>query len=1283
MYESRRTIVGLQIQFIDANTRRLIEAPVGTAGLRYELREQDNAWFGPEVNVAPVKELPVILRVEFQVVGTPDVVVARLATAYRGRTFPKPAPLAQPEAIAGGQVPNANPLPRQVRAELRVRVVYRDTDRRGNPIGPELIATSQCLLFTGAVADNPTELRVLVPELVTLLEQRASQKLAVSRARGGVPTLRLLAPATLVAADDPIRPWLERSAAALSKAVQVALAVAPTRTETGQGEEEWVFPLTIRLSPAEKTALNDLDAELMIPCEAVLDGTYARRWLLRLELAQRIHPGWVVIDFGTTNSTVTLHDTLNTIPFLGLPEEQEWHLRKSLATWFSQEAQEALAPFGQRFEMEWKRWRAQLARALDAADLAPWLSTDQGPRLYQVLAELEAILRFSAEPFRRAVQVQVDRMVSAALGVPTLRRYQLFPLKIDLNRKQEVLASDIEILDVTVRKQGDEEDVWPAIRMGSEAAQGRLAAIGKDDGLSLEQILQRFPPSPKRYFGTDRDPFTVQIEGRPPVSVSYDQLMRAGWGKLLELARRAADEGGFSEGPLRRAIITYPTVAPPSVRQTIQRLLRNLKIVDVQTDYDEAVASAIFYIMREYRTYPELGLESFKARSRAKGKDGNPIQNVLVFDIGGGTTDVALLSLTLSEEAVFAAGEDRGAGGRYYKLTPKLLRATGHMQLGGELMTLRLFQLLKAMIADRLLTLVQDKKLTCDPIQSILNSALPELAVNKDTKLYRPGWLREVIERENPDARDTGRLADALHLAERVVPTRWGEGDDNRAARLQTFYGLWELAELAKKKLGGKDPNLDDDTPRDPFRIKGEQITELLVPHYDHLTPDISGALDVRLTQPQVEAAIEKVVTEAVQIALDTIKSLPKGQTVDWLILSGQSCNLLLVDRVIRDKFQESEKFLWNPECVTFLPQYAKLSTSIGACFAENLRRYRIPPAASKKNLRRGLNSLYFDVNNLFSYLPCSILQQMDNGARPTLFKAGTPLLDLFGHDNETEKRALARSPEWKQPPLTHAFYRRDYEGGSETAWSTFDGRKLAVDVGLTPAQWHDQIRVKVEIDHRLNIEMLIFRTDANHPSPDHALNGRESAPLDVSAALNKAIERHRQRAEQPQQQGDPAPVTVLPALFDAAGRLGWRIGVGDRSQVHQWLFEVGQELDTVFHRASGQDQPLRACLSRGCVESISEEGSMFVWATRPNASEQVLLGKIERPGDRPTFQRHYRFSLDERGHLRAHPGEPGFWEEQDDPLCLIREPGRVLRRKTVPAKRETDEDRNPFTGRH
>src|SRR5262249_18493250 len=161
------------------------------------------------------------------------------------------------------------------------------------------------------------------------------------------------------------------------------------------------------------------------------------------------------------------------VPPLGLPEEQEHHLRERWIDWLKLEAAEALPPHGRKYEADWKKLRTQTARTLNITeDLPAWLAADTGQGLYALIAQFEGNLRLYPEPFRRAVSVQMDAMASEALRIPTPRRFQLFPMKIDLDQKQEVVASDLEITGVEAR--GSADDRWPVIRMGKQAAKGRL-----------------------------------------------------------------------------------------------------------------------------------------------------------------------------------------------------------------------------------------------------------------------------------------------------------------------------------------------------------------------------------------------------------------------------------------------------------------------------------------------------------------------------------------------------------------------------------------------------------------------------------------------------------------------------------------------------------------------------------------------------------------------------------------------------------------------------------------
>src|SRR5262249_55758360 len=168
---------------------------------------------------------------------------------------------------------------------------------------------------------------------------------------------------------------------------------------------------------------------------------------------------------------------------------------------------------------------------------------------------------------------------------------------------------------------------------------------GEPAPLSLEAVRRVFHHSPKRYLGA-RKSFAVPLDGGL-VPVTSDQLVQAAWAQLVDLTNhwRGRNPAARSKGRFTRAVVTYPTVAPPSVRREVETLVRDLKFPDVVTDYDEAVAAALFYLHREFGGSLDLGPELFKARSR---RDKNKwFQNVLVLDVGGGSTDLALLQLTL------------------------------------------------------------------------------------------------------------------------------------------------------------------------------------------------------------------------------------------------------------------------------------------------------------------------------------------------------------------------------------------------------------------------------------------------------------------------------------------------------------------------------------------------------------------------------------------------------------------------------------------------------------
>ena len=99
------------------------------------------------------------------------------------------------------------------------------------------------------------------------------------------------------------------------------------------------------------------------------------------------------------------------------------------------------------------------------------------------------------------------------------------------------------------------------------------------------------------------------------------KLAQAAWGQLIQLtdAYRQDHAGRLDQRPFHHVVITYPTIASPAVRTEIRKLVREMGFHLVQTDYDEAVSAALFYLWCEFGDSTGIGLEAFKARCRPVG----------------------------------------------------------------------------------------------------------------------------------------------------------------------------------------------------------------------------------------------------------------------------------------------------------------------------------------------------------------------------------------------------------------------------------------------------------------------------------------------------------------------------------------------------------------------------------------------------------------------------------------------------------------------------------------
>lgn len=733
------------------------------------------------------------------------------------------------------------------------------------------------------------------------------------------------------------------------------------------------------------------------------------------------YPGWFAIDFGTSNSTVTLYDPKVIVTPHTLPSEQEERLSEKLAFWLTERPVDEIPGISRDvWEGEWQKLFSHLSKNLEDFNPAN-LQLLRGEPLLEAIKEIEICLSKRLGWFRRAASKRLNQIYHQVFRVPALEWQSLLPVELDKDRRLNEIPSELEVTNLEPSLP-TQDPGKVKVMLGEQAYQHRLDAIKQG-----ESIDGRFLHSPKRYFGQERS-FDISLDGKED-TIPVNQLLQAAYAQLIELTQKYRQRypGKCSDGEFYRAVLTYPTIASPFIRREIESLVKKLGIEDVQMAYDEAVSAAIFFLWQEFGGDLNLGIESFKSRCR---RDGHKWwQNVLVLDIGGGTTDLALIRLTLEEIDPFEPTEDKGDGGRYYKLTPKLLGSSGHLQLGGELISLRLFLLLKVAIADSLLSAVADDILPKDVLK-VQPEELNERFLSNGK--YRQGSLLACVDQE---IREGDTYKEALNDAEKILPTRW----KNRSSRSQTFYDLWEHAENAKLALGQKGSVVD--APEAIFVLDGTQIAELLAQNDIQLPPDVIDKISVTLTGEQFDKAASPVIQEAIGIASGLIENAFKSkfvseinlvktdeeqvkkEQVDWLILSGKTCNLELVERELYRVFSKSDYFVWNEERVTFEPEYTKLATSAGACFAEKLRQLSFSPQESKDLLRKGANQLYIDVKNLFYFLPCSFVREVIGGSPVPIFHAGQELYQLKAEEGMAKLRS-----DWLGMQLTNNIRRQDFE---------------------------------------------------------------------------------------------------------------------------------------------------------------------------------------------------------------------------------------------------------------
>ena len=291
----------------------------------------------------------------------------------------------------------------------------------------------------------------------------------------------------------------------------------------------------------------------------------------------------------------------------------------------------------------------------------------------------------------------------------------------------------------------------------------------------------------------------------------------------------------------RQLAITHPTTFSPfeiaQLRQAVvQGWRRSLgatarsydpkRLVNPELPHliiDEASAAAFYFLYRDFLDAPG-GLDMLNYLY----PEG---LNLLVYDCGGGTTDIALVHVRVGR------GTPR-KGRRTQTLEIKVLGRTGHRTFGGDDITTAVFRVLKARLASRL----------------VGKSKVPYPEEMPEQAAALPDFLK-----------DHGR---AISLA---VPTEFSRenlGLEENRRRMKTTAWLWLWAEAFKVKLGGEGP----------ARVKPEEaisgLLKCLEAHHSQAkTPNldkdkINAALQgIEIHREEVDELIREALGESIEYA--------------------------------------------------------------------------------------------------------------------------------------------------------------------------------------------------------------------------------------------------------------------------------------------------------------------------------------------------------------------------------------------------------------------------------
>ncbi|MBP3557445.1 MAG: hypothetical protein J6K20_07080 [Thermoguttaceae bacterium] len=724
-----------------------------------------------------------------------------------------------------------------------------------------------------------------------------------------------------------------------------------------------------------------------------------------------------------------------------------------------------------------------------------------------------------------------------------------------------------------------------------------------------------------------------------------------------------------------KVIVLYPATLSGDARRELTQLAREMGGARVSSKYDESIAPLIFYLTKLMGNFDEIGPEAFKVKCRRAKYDESSkewFHNMLIVDVGMGTTDVSLVRLKMTEQWP-SVGKD--LGGRVYKFEPMLLGSMGFEDVSGNTFTKEIYLSLKERIAE----------------------------------ILRPGCFVGV---ENDEERQ--------RIADKIVPTQFfGKTGLEREKLEERFSFLWNLAEQIKIYFSEKHASSDSGRSV-PTEIRFSDVQERA---YERLRELFSEGNDGQWNeddlcfrnedfvkaQNTIVVNIEKRARTLAVVALNQAYKNERKRVgterpfenlsfdgVDSIVLSGRSSQLPEVERKFKRSVAEhcvssdagSRPFAHPFTEITFEPKYAKTATAVGAVLAERMFESAYANHVNT-SIEYGLCNKDVDVDNLFF----NVSANFSPNGQPPIFNLQDELYfcDFTRMPRRQSGYGMEIGQKFRGVPRRVNIARSIGEDATASAalnFATLDADNRIVQLRAVNAQAN--IAVQYEITYGLILYALLVKTNANGDYTVGYTDRLEGLSEPVVIPIPKEKKAFKK--------GTDGKINLVCDIV-------W----SDQSNVMNPLFKAGVTIDRCFRTSYLDNEELKKlkyCYFDGknSLSGRTRAGTIafFLRSTAQGGGDDGLKSfKVEdlridegvkayiennQNSPNPRYRLNMTLAVDENGEsgaliLFVGDDHPPYWETEDFSEWLKQENQEMVYREKINAPNTPTDANDPFNG--